>query len=105
MNRVQDDKELFLELLDIFVTDFHKKREELKKAIDDKNTAAIEHVAHFLKGSCGNISAKALRKVFVDLEEKVKRGGLDDLQSSLRDMDQKFEDLAVCIGEARREFS
>jgi HPt (histidine-containing phosphotransfer) domain-containing protein len=105
MNRVQDDKELFLELLDIFVNDFHKKRAELDKAIAGKDAMAIEHIAHFLKGSCGNISAKALRNVFVVLEEKAKRGDVEDLQAHLPEVDKQFEALAVCIGEARKEFS
>jgi HPt (histidine-containing phosphotransfer) domain-containing protein len=105
MNRVQDDKELFLELLDIFVNDFHKKRNELDTAIAGKDAMAVEHIAHFLKGSCGNISAKSLRSVFVILEEKAKRGDLEGLQAYLPDIDRKFEELAVCIGEVRKEFS
>ncbi len=105
MNRVQDDKELFLELLDIFVKDFHIKRKELEDATANNDSTAIEHVAHFLKGSCGNISAKSLRDIFSDLEGKGKRGDLEDMEVYLRDVDKKFEELAICIGEVRQGFS
>ncbi len=105
MNRVQDDKELFLELLDIFVNDFHIKRKELDEAVAGNNSKAVEHIAHFLKGSCGNISAKSLRTVFLELEEKGKNEDLDDMESYLSDIDQKFENLAVAIGEVRQSFS
>ena len=101
MNRVQDDKDLFFELLDIFVQDFQTKRQELKEAIDKNDSQTIEHVAHFLKGSCGNISAKTLKATFTKLEEKGTKGYLEGLHQDLEDVDQKFEELAIYIGELR----
>jgi len=104
MNRVQDDKELFFELLDIFIQDFNIKRQELKEAVEKSDSRTIEHVAHFLKGSCGNISAKSLRTIFIEIEEKGTRGILEGLEQNLEDIDRKFEELAVYIGELRDRF-
>lgn len=104
MNRVQDDKDLLFELLDIFVQDFQTKRQELKEAVEKSNSEAIEHVAHFLKGSCGNISAKSLRAIFCKLEEKGAKGYLEGLEQDLEDIDQKYEELVVQIGELRARF-
>ncbi|MBN1870198.1 MAG: Hpt domain-containing protein [Candidatus Omnitrophica bacterium] len=101
MNRVQDDKELFFELLDIFVQDYHTKRKELHEAVEQKNTEMVKQVAHFLKGSCGNISAKPMRAVFVRMEEKVSRG-VWDFEQDLKDIDQKFEELVIEIGQLRQ---
>ena len=101
MNRVQDDKDLLFELLDIFVEDFQKKRQELKEAVKKDDSETIEHVAHFLKGSCGNISAKPLRVIFAKLEENGARGYLEGLEQDLEDIDQKYEELVVHIGELR----
>lgn len=103
MNRVQNDKELFFELLDIFVQDFQKKRIELEEAVKKDDAQSIEHIAHFLKGSCGNISAKPLRNIFTELEEKGRANDLEDMKRYLSDIDQKFEELAICIGEIRQE--
>lgn len=103
MNRVQNDKELFIELLDIFVQDFQIKRVELEEAVKNSNAETVEHVAHFLKGSCGNISAKSLRGVFTELEEKGKANDFEDIKKYLDDIDQKFETLAIRIGEIRQE--
>lgn len=102
MNRVQNDKELFLELLDIFVNDFHIKRKEMEQAAADNNAEGVEHVAHFLKGSCSNISAQGLRKIFFELEDKGRKGDLDDMERYFKDIDKGFEELAVCIGEVRQ---
>ena len=101
MNRVQDDKGLFFELLDIFVQDFQTKRQELKEAVEKNDSETIEHVAHFLKGSCGNISAKSLRVIFIRFEEKMAKGIWEGLEQDLEDIDQKFEELVMHIGELR----
>ena len=103
MNRVQNDKELFFELLDIFVQDFQTKRMELGEAVKNNDAQTIEHVAHFLKGSCGNISAKPLRSIFSELEGRGKAHDLEDLGKCLSDIDLKFEELAIRIGEIRQE--
>ena len=64
------DKELLFELLDIFVSVFYTKRQALGNAIEKGDSETVEHVAHFLKGSCGNISSEPLRAIFSELEEK-----------------------------------
>lgn len=101
MDRVQNDKELLFELLDIFINDFSEKRQLLGEAIETSNSRTVEHVAHFLKGSCGNISAKALRAVFLILEEKGRCHDMEGIEKYLGDIDQKFEDLMIEIGELR----
>jgi HPt (histidine-containing phosphotransfer) domain-containing protein len=101
MNRVQDDKDLFFELLDIFVQDFHPKRQELGEAVEKGDSTTVEHVAHFLKGSCGNISAKAMRAIFSKLEQKGVSGSLEGLEQDLKDIDQRFEELSAYIKELR----
>ena len=101
MNRVQDDKDLFFELLDIFIEDFQKKRLELKEAVEKNDSKTVEHVAHFLKGSRGNISAKSLRVIFSRLEEQGSKGDMEGLEQALEDIDQKFEELVLYVGELR----
>jgi len=101
MERVQGDKELFFELLDIFISDFSSKRQSLQEAIANNDNTTVEHVSHFLKGSCGNISAGSLRVIFNELEKKGKDGDLQGLEKSLNEIDQKFEELMTCIGELR----
>jgi len=104
LERVQGDKELFLELLEIFISDFHPKRKSLEEAVSNKDQQAIEHIAHFLKGSCGNISAGNLRAIFSELEKKGKDNDLQGLENDLSAIDQKFEELMACIGEIQTKF-
>jgi len=99
MERVQGDKELFFELLDIFINDFNPKRKLLEEAISNKDQQAIEHIAHFLKGSCGNISAEPLKIIFHEIEKKGKDNDLQGLENYLSGIDQRFEELMAYIGE------
>jgi len=101
MDRVQDDKELLFELLDIFVSDFYGKRKELEGALSSNDYQTVEHVAHFLKGSCGNISAKSLRDIFLKFERQGMDNDLAGLEHCLEDIDKKFEELVQYIGELR----
>jgi len=101
MERVQNDKELFFELLDIFINDFQGKRQALEEAMGKKDHLAVEHVSHFLKGSCGNISAGSLKDIFSELEKKGRANEAVDSEKYLEDIDQNFEKLMTFIGELR----
>lgn len=101
MERVQNDKELLLELLDIFVSDFEEKRKEMENAFNKNDASTVEHVAHFLKGSCGNISAGPLGQLFMELEKKGRNGDLSGKEKYLSDIDREFEQLVTYIGEIR----
>ena len=101
MERVQGDKELFFELLDIFRNDFPVKRRSLEEAIANKDHVTVEHVSHFLKGSCGNISAVPLRVIFSELEKRGKENDLQGLEECLGEIDQEFEKLMSCVEELR----
>jgi HPt (histidine-containing phosphotransfer) domain-containing protein len=103
--RVQDDKKLLLELLDIFVRDFKEKRTQMAEAIRNKDIDQIKRIAHALKGSSGNISAKLLRLAVVQLENMGKNNNLNGADEALSDMDRKFEELTGRIAVLKQELS
>ena len=103
LDRVQDDKELLLELFDIYQEDYKEKRELLGKAIEEKNTEEVHHIAHSLKGSSGNISANQIRESFLKLETMGKEGDLSAAADTLAAADQEYESLAQRIDEVRSE--
>jgi len=103
MERVQNDKELFFELLEIFAKDFVTKRKELETAIENKDSNGVEQIAHFLKGSCGNISVEPLKDIFGELEIKGKANELEGTEKYLGEIDQKYDELLVYIEELRNK--
>lgn len=105
LERVQDDKELLLELLDIFLEDYQLKRDLLQKAIDNKDFDEVRNLGHSLKGASGNISAKGLREVLMQIEEMGKNGNIDGIDELVKAMDSNFSELEVEIGNLKKEYS
>ena len=105
LERVQDDKKLLLELLDIFSQDFKEKRIQMAEAVRNKDMDQVKKVTHALKGSSGNISAKLLRLTVIRLEDMGKNNNLDGADEALFEMDRKFEELTGRIAVLKQELS
>ena len=103
LERVQDDKALLLELLDIYEQDFIQKRQYLSEAAQQKDYERIKEIAHSLKGASGNISAKNLRPLFSSLEEMGKTGNVSTVEATLSQIDQEFALLKVRMDQLRQE--
>ena len=86
LERVQDDMDFLAELLDIFQEDFITKRAALGEAMTAKDLAKIKEVAHSIKGSSGNVSAKRIHASCLALEKLVQgnsTAGMDDLVKTI----------------------
>jgi HPt (histidine-containing phosphotransfer) domain-containing protein len=95
LDRVQDDKELLDELLDIYQEDFVQKRCALGEAIAARDIAKIKEVAHSMKGSSGNISAKPMYAACLQLEVLAKEGKTDGMAEVVVAIDGYFERIKV----------
>jgi len=75
--------------------------------ISDRSGAStfLSLLSHFLKGSCGNISAGYLRDIFGELEVKGKNNEIEGLEKYLPQIDQKFEELLEYVGALRAKLS
>lgn len=103
MDRVQEDKDLLKELLDIFVEDFEQKRIKLTEAVASKDFETIKSIAHSVKGASGNISAKPLREVCIVLETKGKERDAAGLTVLLQDLDRQYTALKKRIVTLKEE--
>lgn len=97
LERVQQDKELLVELFDIYQEDFTGKRQALGDAIAAKDIGKIKEVAHSMKGSSGNISAKPLYAACLQLEMLAKEGKTDGMQEVVVAIDGYFERIKVFV--------
>ena len=103
MERVQNDKELLLELLDIYTADYTEKRKNLETALRENDMEQIVSIAHSLKGASGNISAKELRQLFLELEESGKTSGVSGADEILQALDAKYQALTAEIEVVKKE--
>ena len=105
LERVQDDRELLLELLDIYQEDFVSKRQALEVAIIAKDIVKIKEIAHSMKGSSGNISAKPLYAECLKLELLAKEGKVDEMPAMLPTIDVMFIRIQDYAIQLKKDFS
>jgi len=76
LERVEGDKELLREIVNLFLEDYSKLMSEIREAIAGADSQALERAAHGLKGSVGNFSAKAAYDAAHSLEVIGREGDL-----------------------------
>ena len=87
---VQDENGTGLvdELATIFLTDSPNRMEAIRQAVEADDSAALEHSAHALKGSCTIIGANTMRDICYELEKMGSQsqfGGSTETFSRLED--------------------
>ncbi|MFA5088573.1 MAG: Hpt domain-containing protein [Candidatus Omnitrophota bacterium] len=103
LERVQDDRELLLELFDIFQQDFEEKRQEIGRCLESKNFEQMKDIAHSLKGASGNISAERIYVPLSELEQIAGKGDLPQINSLIKIIDQRYEELKKHIVKLKKE--
>jgi HPt (histidine-containing phosphotransfer) domain-containing protein len=105
LERVQDDKELLAELFDIYEDDFVIKRKALGEAIAAKDITKIKEIAHSMKGSSGNISAKPLYAQCLKLEMLAKENKTDGMQEVAVAIDGYFEEIKIFAARFKKDLA
>ncbi len=104
LERVQNDHDLLLELVDIFLKDCPEKIKALNEAVQTKNFETLKEVSHSLKGASGNLSAKKIYETCLTIEQKTKNHNLDGIEEILMKLDRQINDLKVFYGQLKVEF-
>ena len=91
LKRLDGDKELFNELLDIFLRDIPLRLERLKHALGGNDTRLATQQAHTVKGASANIGANAMRDAAFEIEMAARDNRLDMALSLVRRLKQEFE--------------
>ena len=103
MERVQDDRELLMELLDIFQNDYIIKRKLFGEYLAAQDAEQLRDVAHSLKGASGNISATQMFATCMKIEKMADDNILEGLGELFQTLDKQFEDLQACIAELKQQ--
>lgn len=103
LERVQDDKELLLELFDIYQEDFVAKRGALEEALKSQDLVKIKEIAHSMKGSSGNISAKPIYANCLAIEQMAKNNNMAGISEILVKVDVQFEQLKAFAAKFKKD--
>ena len=103
MERVQDDRELLMELIQIFLDDCPPKITALRKAADEKNFVQIADLAHAMKGSSGNLAAKKISGIFLQIEQLGRQQKTENINGLLDQVERYLGDVRVYLGKLKNE--
>lgn len=103
LERVQDDRDLLIELLDIYEQDFAEKRKIIEGAVQKRDFEQIKTVAHSLKGSSGNISAKPIHASFLKIEQLAKTSEINGIPETLKQIDELFVALKKFVVQLKQD--
>ena len=89
LRRLDGDKELFIEFIDIFLTDSPKLVADIYSAFEASDAPALRMSAHALMGLISNFGAKPCYDLVLALEV----AGLEQRLSEVKDQLPRFRDL------------
>ncbi|NOQ23360.1 MAG: response regulator [Candidatus Aegiribacteria sp.] len=93
MESLGDDHELIEEILELFRSNADEIMTSLKKAASEDDFETVRSNAHSLKGSSGNIGAKALMETMKSIEEACSDGDVNTIRTRIRQSEEDFADL------------
>lgn len=88
---LDDDGELLAELIEIFVEDCAKCRQEINQAMETSDAALLRRAAHTIKGSLDVFSANAAREAAQHVETIASESRLSDAAAAITLMDRELD--------------
>ena len=92
-----DDPGLFLELVNMFLSDTPERLRMLSEALEHRDPQALERAAHALKSSSANLGALGLSELFRDIESASRAQDLDRAASLVARTKPEFERVETAL--------
>jgi len=90
MENLEGDEALFKELIDIFLDTIPSEIESLKDALNKKDSVMARRYAHSIKGVAGNLKAKALSSIALNIEIAAKEDDTEKALSLVSNLEEEF---------------
>jgi signal transduction histidine kinase/DNA-binding response OmpR family regulator/HPt (histidine-containing phosphotransfer) domain-containing protein len=97
---VDGDKDFFKEIVDLFLENLPDSIAQIREAIANSDSNALDKAAHSLKGSVGNFGARRAFEAAYRLEVIGREGRLAEADAALSKLEKEFKDLEAAMKEA-----
>ncbi len=85
------------ECIDLFLEHTEQSLVELRQHFEAKDCAGLRHVAHSLKGSCGNLGAERMAALCRELEQSGKTGVVNGVDKLIRGVESEFAEVRQAL--------
>jgi two-component system sensor histidine kinase/response regulator len=93
LERVDGDRAFLAELLGLLRVDYPEQMAAMKEAIAREDCAALQKVAHGLKGALGNLSAARASSITAELEAMAKSGKMREAPARVSELEREMEQV------------
>jgi len=97
---VDGDKDFFKEIVGLFLENLPDSIAQIREAIANSDSNALDKAAHSLKGSVGNFGAKRAFEAAYRLEIIGREGRLAETDAALSKLEKELKDLEAAMKEA-----
>ena len=80
------DKELYQEIVTIFLQEYPAELEQLELALANESSKDVGEIAHGIKGELGNLGAKEAYQLAANIEKRAKKGSLLEISGLLSEL-------------------
>jgi HPt (histidine-containing phosphotransfer) domain-containing protein len=91
LERLEEDRELFVKIMIVFLDDVPKQMGALEEALDTGDVKTVQFQTHTLKGSAGHVGATSMQDVVIKMEKAAKEGDLEQTRILVPELTQEFE--------------
>lgn len=97
LERMGGDRELLVEIVDLFLRDCPKQLAELSEAVAGGDAASVRRAAHTLKGLAGNLASADAAEAALRLERMGSEGNLTGAKEQLATLERAIEQLKIAL--------
>ncbi len=87
------DEEEYIEMLAVFIESGREDIEKLENAIKEGSAEKAHQASHSFKGSSGNMGLEALFKLAKAVDDKVREGVVDGIESMLDEIREEYNKI------------
>jgi len=91
LSLVEGDKEIYYEILEVFRDDLPSMLEDIKSAINEKDSKKLHITAHTLKSTSVTTGALSLGDLFKTMEKAGKENDIETARSLINDVQKEYE--------------
>ena len=99
------DNAFVCKMIDLFLEYSGQKVVEARAAQVAGNLTGVEKAVHPIKSSAGNVGARRIQELALQIEELARQGRVETLAASLTDLEQACALVKPELEEKRRQFS
>ncbi|WP_243438364.1 Hpt domain-containing protein [Fundidesulfovibrio soli] len=105
MERLEDDRELLMEIFDVFIEETPARLERIDEAVRTHDLTAVVQWAHALKGTSGTLQAAPLNDICYKLEMAARAGDAPLAHSLVPAAVDLLDRTAAYIAELRSDMT